>query len=181
MNNQIGILLAEISRARKRQGLTQAELAGRCGIKQGNISRMESGRHIPSLETLLEVAGALGLRLQLQPANSTVYHVMLCDEPVADVSLSSDKKQIRFKKWKTDGIEQPFSGDQLTLERFYRFLKSRCYEDHRADLPEILQKAHFLDNNPYDWVRLTHGVTYDDFFWIRLDQETISWDDVRIR
>lgn len=50
----------------------------------------------------------------------------------------NDHRQIFFHKWKPDGLNQPFSGSRLTLERFYRFLKSRCYEDGRADLQEIL-------------------------------------------
>ena len=103
------------------------------------------------------------------------------DDAVADVVLSHDKKSISYTKFKPDGLEQPFCGDTLDLERFYRFLKSRCYEDGRADLDIILKKAGFKDNNPYDWVLLTHGVMYDDFFWIKTDHEQITWDEVRIR
>ena len=38
-----------------------------------------------------------------------------------------------------DGIMQPFGGSKLDLERVYNFLKSRCYEDERDGLEEILQ------------------------------------------
>jgi len=40
---------------------TLAELSARTGIKVPNLSRLEKGRHMPSLETLERVAGAFGL------------------------------------------------------------------------------------------------------------------------
>jgi len=46
-------------------GLTQQELAERMGTSHSAISRIESGRHKTSVETLQRVAEALGLRLVL--------------------------------------------------------------------------------------------------------------------
>ncbi|MBQ6735171.1 MAG: helix-turn-helix transcriptional regulator [Lachnospiraceae bacterium] len=177
----ISVFTAQLKRRRLQLKLTQAEVARRAGIRQANYSRMESGRQTPNLETLLTVLHVLGLKMTFADASQTVYHVMHLDDVVADVTLSADKKNIRIEKYEPDGIRQPFSGTNLTLERFYRFLKSRCYEDGRADLDRILKKACLSDNNPYQWVALTHGVTYDDFFWIKTDQETLTWDEVRIR
>ncbi|MBR5970089.1 MAG: helix-turn-helix transcriptional regulator [Lachnospiraceae bacterium] len=181
IQNSINLITSQLKRRRLQLRLTQAEVAAQAGIKQANYSRMESGRQTPNLETLLTVLDVLGLKVELNNAAQTVYHVMHLDDVVADVTLSRDKKQIRFEKYEPDGIRQPFSGSNLTLERFYRFLKSRCYEDGRADLDLILKKARLSDNNPYHWVALTHGVTYDDFFWIKTDHETVTWDEVRIR
>ena len=78
-------------------------------------------------------------------------------------------------------IFQPFSGNILTVNRFYRFIKSRCYEDNRADLKEILKLSHLTSNNPYDFIQISHGVTYSDDFWIRFENEKLSWKDVKIR
>ena len=140
------------------------------------------GRHLAeNLETLLLVLSALHMGFGVVPNDDTTYHVMYLDRVVADVALSHDRKQIRFKKYEPDGLRQPFSGTKLDMERFYRFLKSRCYEDSRADLDIILKKAGFHDNNPYDWVLLTHGVTYDDFFWVKTNNEQITWNEVKIR
>ena len=46
---------------RQRKGLTTYELAKRSGILRPNISRIESGRHVPSVETLDRLARALGV------------------------------------------------------------------------------------------------------------------------
>jgi DNA-binding XRE family transcriptional regulator len=50
---------------RTRHGLTQAELAKRVGTSHSAISRIESGQHKTSVETLQRIAGALNLRLKV--------------------------------------------------------------------------------------------------------------------
>lgn len=50
--------------ARKRAGLSQAGLAGRTGVKQPAISRIESGRAVPSVETLDHLLRACGESLE---------------------------------------------------------------------------------------------------------------------
>jgi transcriptional regulator with XRE-family HTH domain len=61
-----GDLLRE---ARKRAGLTQAELGRRVGKPQSSIARWESGDVNPSLETLRELIRACGLELTFAIAN----------------------------------------------------------------------------------------------------------------
>lgn len=109
------------------------------------------------------------------------FTVMHKNTPVAEVTVSDNKKNVRIKKLMPDSLYQPFGGDKLDLERVYLFLKSRCYEDGRADLKQILAEAGMTENNPWKWVKITHGVMYDDFFWIRFENETITWEDVRVR
>ena len=115
-----------------------------------------------------------------------VYHIMFRNTPVADV-IREKYFVASIHKYVKDGPCQPFWGDmeklsrQALTNRFYMFLKDRCYEDGRADLPVILEQAGLTSNNPYEFVRLSHGVTYEDFFWIKFDDEDIRWEDVRVR
>ena len=109
------------------------------------------------------------------------FTVMHKDEPVAIVRLSEDKKKVEIQKLIPDCIRQPFCGNKLDLERVYNSLKDRCYEDGRSDLKEILNQAGLTYNNPWKWMKITHGVTYEDLFWIRFPGETITWKDVKVR
>lgn len=52
--------------ARTEQNITQKELAERLGIKQSNISRLESGNYNPSLDFLKKVAEGLGKELHIE-------------------------------------------------------------------------------------------------------------------
>ena len=93
MNNELGIIITKIRERRKALHLSQKEVADKCGLKQANYSRMESGKQSPTLETLLQIADAVNLRIELIPNEMTVYHVMFRDELVTVVSLSKDRKQ----------------------------------------------------------------------------------------
>ena len=59
-------VIRQVIAARAEQGLTQRELAERIGIKQSNISRLESGNYNPSLDFLRRVAAGLGKELHIE-------------------------------------------------------------------------------------------------------------------
>ncbi len=46
-------------------GLSQTELAGRLGLNQSVVARLEAAEHVPKLETLLRLAEVLGMSLRL--------------------------------------------------------------------------------------------------------------------
>ena len=54
-----------IAELRKELGLSQAQLAAQCGIRQEHIARIESGRHSAGLDTLIQIATALGAKIDL--------------------------------------------------------------------------------------------------------------------
>lgn len=59
-------LIKQIIQARIEQDLTQQALADKIGIKQSNISRLESGNYNPSLDFLKKVATGLGKKLHIE-------------------------------------------------------------------------------------------------------------------
>src|SRR4029079_9805109 len=58
-------LMAEVTKARSRAGLSQAELAKRMKTTQSAVARLESGRGLPSTRTLGRFAKATGHRLKI--------------------------------------------------------------------------------------------------------------------
>jgi transcriptional regulator with XRE-family HTH domain len=58
-------LMAEVAKARRRAGLSQAELARRMKTTQSTVARLESGRSQPSTRTLTRFAEATGHRLKI--------------------------------------------------------------------------------------------------------------------
>jgi len=57
---RIGQRIAEL---RKEQNLTQTQLAERCSIAQAHIARIEAGRYSVGLDTLAQIATALGMAI----------------------------------------------------------------------------------------------------------------------
>ena len=62
-------IAGQVAERRQTLGLSQAELARRCGTTQSAIARLEAGGRPPRIDTLLGIADALGadLVVELRP------------------------------------------------------------------------------------------------------------------
>lgn len=69
---------ANIVSLRKQRGLSQAALAAAAGMAAPNLSRLESGRHVPTLDILLRISkalnGSLTVLLRATPSSSPLSH-----------------------------------------------------------------------------------------------------------
>jgi transcriptional regulator with XRE-family HTH domain len=59
---QIGQRIIEL---RKAAGMTQLQLAEKCGMAQPNIARIENGTYATSIDVLSRIAEALGKKIEL--------------------------------------------------------------------------------------------------------------------
>lgn len=57
----------QVVELREQRGLSQAELAERCGVDQADVSRIERGSTSPAARTLQRIASALDADLRLVP------------------------------------------------------------------------------------------------------------------
>jgi len=62
---EFAIIMA-ISEARRKNGITQTQLAEKTGIDQSDISRIETGEANPSLNTLKRLAAGMGMKIKLE-------------------------------------------------------------------------------------------------------------------
>ena len=62
-------LLGKILAIRKEKGLTQAEFAKLCNIKQEYLVRLEKSKTAPQIDTLLKILVPLGYKLDIVPLN----------------------------------------------------------------------------------------------------------------
>ena len=96
-----------------------------------------------------------------------VYHFMYMDKPIADVTVGENNLVTSIVKFVPDTPMQLLWGDfsnatpQYMTNRLYVILKDRCYEDSRLDLPKSLEQAGMTSNNPYEWVKVSHGVMWE--------------------
>ena len=60
-------IVGEVMQARKKAGITQAELENLTGIKQTFIARFENNHMDPQLTTVLKLLRPLGLTLDIVP------------------------------------------------------------------------------------------------------------------
>lgn len=70
-------IISSLIKARKEKGLSQKALADLTNLKQPAIARIESGAHSPQLNTLIKLADALELRLDLKPVYEIDFDIYL--------------------------------------------------------------------------------------------------------
>ena len=64
-------IISELIRARKELGISQKQLEELSGVKQPVIARIEVGKSIPQLDTLLKILGCLGKTLAIVPLSTS--------------------------------------------------------------------------------------------------------------
>ncbi len=63
VSDSLANIVASIIKARVEKGMTQRQLAEKCGIKQSAIARIETLQVIPRLDTILKIADGVGMTL----------------------------------------------------------------------------------------------------------------------
>jgi transcriptional regulator with XRE-family HTH domain len=66
-HHQIDYLLAQLVKARKTKGLSQAQVSGKLEFPQSYLSSIENGKHDVRLSTFIDLARTLGLDVILAP------------------------------------------------------------------------------------------------------------------
>lgn len=106
------------------------------------------------------------------------FQIMWKNKEVATVETFKDTDAVTIKR--SPDFPQ-FLNNTVDRRRVYEFIKSRCVEENRADIKAILSEMKLAEYNPWKMVQITHGVDWDDFYWIRFEGEDIRWEDVRVR
>ena len=66
---QLAYIISAIIDRRKKLGLSQRDLASKCGVPQSSIGRIESCKTIPNISTLLNIFKHLGLSFTITEIN----------------------------------------------------------------------------------------------------------------
>lgn len=63
-----------------------------------------------------------------------------------------------------------------------KFLETRCVPRTREGIEELLRKKyHLKEYSPIGICRQTHGVSNNDNYWLRFNDENLRFKDVRVR
>ena len=58
--------------ARKNKQMTQAEISKKSGLTQSVIARVESGKHSPTMQTMIKYLHAIGYTLKVVPTSKEI-------------------------------------------------------------------------------------------------------------
>ena len=70
----------------------------------------------------------------------------------------------------------------IEINNVIKFLETRCVPKTRDGIQELLRRKYKMkEYSALGICRQTHGVMYNDFLWIKFNDEQTRFEDVRIR
>jgi transcriptional regulator with XRE-family HTH domain len=92
-----------LRQARRRAGLTQRELAGKAGVPQSQVAKIESGAVVPRVDTLDRLLEACGEGLESHPrpgrgVDRTLFTLDLPPAERARVAVESDRNVLEVMR-----------------------------------------------------------------------------------
>lgn len=101
------------------------------------------------------------------------------DEIVSRISVRGSRAYI--SRFTTHPARQLFAAGQMSRDQVNRVLEMRCWDRNRPDLRDLLAHIGLDDYHPYEIVRRTHGVSWNDYLWFRFPGEALTAKDVLVR
>ncbi len=80
-----------LRRLRKKQGLSQDEMAEKCFVTRQAVSRWENGKTMPSIDTLALISKMFGVTINTLLGEPIKLYCQACGMPLADESVSRGK------------------------------------------------------------------------------------------
>lgn len=105
-----------------------------------------------------------------------VYHK---DEITARVYVRA--KEVIISRFTDNPAKQLFAQKKMTRYQLGKIFEMRCWDRGRADIDELLGHLGLTEYDPYEIVRKTHGVSYNDYIWFRFPGEKLTSKDVLVR
>lgn len=189
MDKQLELIIEKIKTARREKNMSQRALAYACEIPQSTLARIESGKTVPQLDTLLKLTNVLNLSLSLESVKSDIPAIRRWDglkfslywknELIAKVSVTNTTAEIT--RFVLHPAKQIFWADTMNIMQLSQILESRCWERNRDDIDTIINNLGLKHYDPLDIVKKTHGVSYNDSLWFQFEGENLSFKDVMSR
>lgn len=93
----------------------------------------------------------------------------------------SERTNVYVKSYTDSPVKRLFPNKTITREQAYKCLKTRCWDSSRPDIRELLVARGIKDYDPLEIVKKTHGVSWNDYLWIKFPGENLRAEDVLVR
>ncbi len=97
-------IINKIVKARESLGLTQRELAKKCGIQQPALARIETFKVVPQINTLIKIAQAVGVNIEAFTAIERKQMQMCFSISQVVINSTFYNNDIGGYLWKQDSI-----------------------------------------------------------------------------
>jgi transcriptional regulator with XRE-family HTH domain len=117
------IFPSRLKEARTRTGLSQSELAKRCGISQGTMSGFENGSSVPNLEVAADLAETLGVSIDwlcgFEASDVTPLQWLRFTDKLLTTQAASRTKSIKLCMKPENNIDAAIAFSGIGMEQFF--------------------------------------------------------------
>jgi len=168
-------ILKQVAQARIAKGMSQAQLAELLGIQRSSISRLESGEHNPSLDSLLRVMNVLDIDIKVMSLTDETfitydaYELRLYDKCLLTFTL--EEHGIDGLVSKILDVDNHYKNLlpldlELTGNGVVKWLKHRIIPKNRAFADEILKTLDLSIENTKSIIDACKGLSLNDSYWV---------------
>jgi len=107
------------------------------------------------------------------------FEVLNKDYLVASVRFDYKDQKLHIENNGKNFMDVAVLDKVSTLDELNDWFEGRCFLRSRADKDFLLSALGLTEYAPYNIVRKTNGVLFEDTYWIRFeDQPNLTWADV---
>ena len=104
------------------------------------------------------------------------------DNPILDVKYDLTTAESKWLGEKHIKIPRGMFPENITVKSISAFCESRQPPRTRVDIDRILREKYDMrEYLPMQMCKKSHGITMEDFLWMKFDNEDITYDDIRVR
>ena len=110
------------------------------------------------------------------------FTLMKKDEPLVEVVYDYKTQTLTTDYITKDPYDSLVLGyyRPTELEDIQAWIETRCFPRSRVDAEFLLKELGLSTYHPLSIVKITHGHTPEDFYWIRFSGETLTWDEINL-
>ena len=186
MDNKVEDIIEQIVENRKKSNMSQRLLAYYAHMPQSTLARIETKKTVPGIDTIIRLADALDMDVQLKKRKSDIPEVRrfdglhFCaywkDELISKVDVEGN--EVFITRYILHPVKQIFWTDKMDVFQLTRVFEGRCWERGRSDIQDILHSLGLSVYDPFEIVKKTHGVSYNDFLWFQFEGENLNYKDL---
>ena len=170
-----------------KQGMNLHTLSERSGVAYSTVYNLFTGKkdiNDAHIDSLYRISRYLGLtmdeffyRFAYKEENEKKimpdFLWMWEDEVISNVHIESS--EVMVERYNLNPFKQIFYSDRIPRFMFGEILRSRCWDEKRPDIKELLNLIGLEEYNPYSICLKTHGKMAQDKTWFKFEGETLNY------
>lgn len=101
------------------------------------------------------------------------------DKLCTRVHVDYNNQEVHVENFTDDIVAQAFGNNKVTIDSVDEFFKDRVFAESRIDKDVLLNILGLKVFDAESIARKTHGMLVNDLFWVRFDNEDLTYEDIK--